>query len=55
MEERRLPNEVMKWSPPRRGKRGRRKRTWAEAVRELLGGKGLMKNTGMTEATGGRR
>jgi len=42
MEERRLLKEVMKWSPPGRRKRGRPKLTWAEGIRELLGGKGLM-------------
>ena len=31
MEERRLPKEVMKWSPP--GQRGRPKVTWAEGIR----------------------
>jgi len=38
----RLSNEVMKWSPPRRRKRGRCKLTWVEGVRGLLGGKGSM-------------
>ena len=38
----RLPKEVMKWSPPGRGKRGRPKLTWAEGIRGLMGEKGLM-------------
>jgi len=42
MEEGRLPKNVMKWSPPGRRKRGRPKATWAEGIRGLLGGKGLM-------------
>jgi len=42
MEEGRLPKEVTKWSPPGRRKRGRRKATWAEGVRGLMGEKGLM-------------
>ena len=42
MEEGRLPKEVMKWSPPRRRKRGRPKLTWAEGIRGLMGEKGLM-------------
>ena len=42
MEEGRLPNEVMKWSPPERRKRGRPKLTWAEGIRGLMGEKGLM-------------
>jgi len=41
MEEWRLPKEVMKRSPPGRRKRGRRKLTWAEGIRGLLGGKGI--------------
>jgi hypothetical protein len=41
-EERRLPEEVMKWRPPGRRKRGRRKLTWAEGIRGLMAGKGLM-------------
>ena len=41
MEEERLPKKVMKWSPPRRRKRGRPKATWAEGIRGLLGGKGI--------------
>ena len=32
MEERRLPKEVMTWSPPGRRKRGRPKLTWAEGI-----------------------
>jgi len=32
----------MKWSPPRRRKRGRPKATWAEGIRVLLGEKGLI-------------
>ena len=55
MEERRLPTELMKWSPPRKRKRGRPKLTWAEGIRGLMGEKGLMEEDGMTEATGGRR
>ena len=42
MERGRLPNEVMKWSPPERRKRGRPKLTWAEGIRGLTGEKGLM-------------
>ena len=42
MEEGRLPEEVMKWSPPGRRKRGRPKLTWAEGIRGLMGEKGLM-------------
>ena len=42
MEEGRLPKKVMKWSPPGRRKRGRPKLTWAEEIRGLMEGKGLM-------------
>jgi len=42
MEEGRIPKEVMKWSPPGRRKRGRRKLTWVEGIRGLVGEKGLM-------------
>jgi len=42
MEERRLPKEVMKWSPPGRRTQGRPKLTWAEGIRGLMGEKGLM-------------
>ena len=42
MEEGRLPTEVVKWSPPRRRKRGRPKLTWADRIRGLMGEKGLM-------------
>ena len=42
MEERGLPKEVMKWSPPGRRKRGRPKLTWAKGIRGLMGEKGLM-------------
>jgi len=38
MEEGRLPIEVMKWRPPGRRKRG----TWAEGIRGLMGENGLM-------------
>jgi hypothetical protein len=41
-EEGRLPNEVMKWRPPGRRKRGRSKLSWAEGIRGLMGEKGLM-------------
>ena len=41
MEEKRLPKEVMKWSPPGRRKRGRPKFTWAEGITGLMGEKGL--------------
>ena len=34
--------KVMKWGPPGRRKGGRPKATWAEGIRGLLGGKGLM-------------
>jgi hypothetical protein len=33
---------VMKWSPPGRRKRGRAKATWVEGIRRLLGEKGLI-------------
>jgi len=39
MEEGRLLKEVMKWRPP-----GRRKRTWADGIRGLMGEKGLMED-----------
>ena len=42
MEEGRLPEEVMKWRPPGRRKRGRPKLTWVEGIRGLMGEKGLM-------------
>ena len=42
MEEGRLPKKVMKWSPPRRRKRGRPKLTCAEEIRVLMEEKGLM-------------
>jgi len=42
MEEGRLPKKVMKWSPPGRRKRGGPKLTWAEGIRDPMGGKGLM-------------
>ena len=42
MEQERLPKEIMKWSPPGRRKRGGRKLTWAEGIRGLMGGKGLV-------------
>jgi hypothetical protein len=42
MEEGRLPKEVMKWRPTGTRKRGRPKLTWAERIRGLMGGKGLM-------------
>jgi hypothetical protein len=45
-----LPKEVMKWHPPARG---RPKLTWAEVIRGLIGGKGLLEE--MTDTTGGRR
>jgi hypothetical protein len=32
----------MKWCPPGKRKRGRRKLTWAEGIRELMGEKGLV-------------
>jgi len=41
MEERRLPKEVMKWSPSGRRNRGRPKLTWAEGIRRRMGQKGL--------------
>jgi len=34
MEEGRLPEEVMKWSPPGRRKRGRRKLTWRKGLED---------------------
>ena len=42
MQEGRLTEEVMKWRPPGRRKRGRPKPTWAEGIRGLMGEKGLM-------------
>ena len=43
MEEGRLPKKKgVKWSPPGRRKLGRPKATWAEGIRGLMGGKGLM-------------
>jgi hypothetical protein len=42
MEERRLPNEVMKWRPLGRRKPGRPKFIWAEGIKGLMGEKGLM-------------
>ena len=42
MEEGRLPNEVKKWRPRGKRKRGRAKLTWAEGIRGLMGEKGLM-------------
>ena len=50
MEEGRLPKGVMKWSPPGRRKRGRPKLNWTEGIRGLMGEKGLMEKTGMTES-----
>jgi len=41
MEEGRLPEEIIKWRPPGRRKRGRPKLTWAEGIRGLMGEKGL--------------
>ena len=32
----------MKWSPPGRRKLGRRKLTWEEGIRGLMGEKGIM-------------
>ena len=37
-----IQEEVMKWRPKRRRKRGRLKITWEEGIRGLLGEKGLM-------------
>ena len=34
--------KVMKWNPPGRRKRGRPKLSWAEGIRGLMGGKGLV-------------
>jgi len=42
MEEGRLPKEDMKWRLAGRRKRGRLKLTWAEGIRGLTGGNGLM-------------
>jgi len=44
MEEGRLPEEVMKWRPRRRRKRGRPKHTWRDGIRGLMGEKGLMED-----------
>ena len=40
----RLPQEVMKLRPPGRRKRGRPQRTWADAIRGVMGEKGLMED-----------
>jgi len=40
MEEGRLTKVVIKWSPPRRRKRGRPKLTWGEGIRGPMGEKG---------------
>jgi len=45
----------MKWSPPGRRKRVRPKTTWMEGIRGLLGEKGLIEKTGMTETNGRKR
>jgi hypothetical protein len=42
MEEGGLPKEVTKWGTPERRKRGRPKLNWAEGIRGLMGGKGLI-------------
>ena len=42
MDEGRLPKEVMKWRPPGRRKRGRPKLSWAEGIRGMMRGKGLL-------------
>jgi hypothetical protein len=42
MEEGRLPKEVMKWRPPGKRKGERPKLTWAEGIRGLMGGKGVV-------------
>jgi hypothetical protein len=42
MEGGRLGEEVMKWRPAGRRKRGRPKLTWAEGIRGLTGEKGLV-------------
>jgi len=42
MEEERLPKEILEWSPPGRRKRVRPELTWAEGIKGLMGGKGLM-------------
>jgi hypothetical protein len=56
MEKGRLPKEVMKWCPPGRRKRGRPKLTWAEGIKGLMGGKGLMEEDWNDRGvTGGRR
>ena len=55
MEEGRLPKEVMKWRPKERRKRGRRKHTWVEGIRGLMGEKRLMEEDWNDRATGGRR
>jgi len=36
-----ITKNVMKWSPPRRRKRGRPKLTWTEWIRGLIGEKRL--------------
>jgi hypothetical protein len=42
MGEGRLPKEVLKWRPAGRRKLGRPKLTWAEGIRGMMEGKGLM-------------
>ena len=37
-----IQEEVTKWRPPGRRKRGRPKLTWEEGIRGLMGEKGLM-------------
>jgi hypothetical protein len=41
MVEGRLPKEVLEWRPSGRRKRSRRKLTWAEGIRGMMGEKGL--------------
>ena len=55
MEEGRLPEEVMKWRPLGRRKRGRPKLTWAEGITGMMGERDCWMKTGMTDTTGGRR
>ena len=45
----------LKWSPEGRRKLGRPKLTWAEGIRVLMGEKGLMEKSGMTETNGIKR
>ena len=55
MEEGRLQKEVMKWRPLRKRKRGTPKLTWAEAIKGLMGEKGLMEEEWNDRSKGRKR